>query len=135
MRYLTVLFDQQCALCRRARSWLEVEPQYVQLRFVAAGSTTARHQFPDLDVASTLRDLTVISDEADVYRGAKAWLMCLWALREYRGLALDWASPVRMILARRFVAWISNHRQALSRPWQPSAVPSVEIPRPAEPRH
>ena len=124
MRYLTVLFDHRCALCRRARSWLEAEPQYVQLRFVAAGSADARRRFPDLDVASTLRDLTVVSDEADVYGGAKAWLMCLWALRDYRGLALDWASPGRMSQARRFVAWVSDHRQALSRPWRPRAAPA-----------
>ncbi|MBK7643357.1 MAG: DUF393 domain-containing protein [Planctomycetes bacterium] len=39
---LTVLYDAQCGLCRRARRWLEAQPAYVPLEFVAAGSPAAR---------------------------------------------------------------------------------------------
>ena len=116
MRYLTVLFDARCALCRRARVWLAAEPQYVELRFVAAASDQARYLFPDLDPATTLGELTVVSDQAEVFRGAKAWLMCLWALWRYRGLALDLASPRWMPLAKRFVAWVATHRGELGSP-------------------
>ncbi len=116
MRYLTVLFDARCALCRRARAWLAAEPQYVELRFVAAASAQARYLFPDLDPATTLGELTVVSDQAEVFRGAKAWLMCLWALWRYRGLALDLASPRWMPQAKRFVAWVATHRGDLGSP-------------------
>ena len=116
MRYLTVLFDARCALCWRARAWLAAEPQYVELRFVAAASDQARFLFPDLDHATTLGELTVVSDQAEVFRGAKAWLMCLWALWRYRGLALDLASPRWMPLAKRFVAWVAIHRGDLGSP-------------------
>jgi predicted DCC family thiol-disulfide oxidoreductase YuxK len=111
MRKLTVLFDPGCALCRTARAWLEVQDKYVPLEFVGAGTEEARRRFPGLDPASTLKEITVVSDEGQVYRAEKAWLMCLWALRHYRVNALRWSKPDRLPYARRFVAWVARHRQ------------------------
>lgn len=110
MRTLIVLYDQRCDLCRRIQAWLISQPKYVDLAFVAAGSAEARRRLPQLDHGATMTELTVISDGGAVYRGAKAWLMCLWALREYRGWALELGSPEMMPLARRFIAWVSRNR-------------------------
>jgi|SRR5215213_10119896 len=114
MRGLTVLFDQDCALCRRARAWLGRQTALVPLQFVPAGSLVAQRLFPALDHAATVREITVVGDHGEVYRGAKAWLMCLWALRDYREMAIRWSDPERMEYARRFVAWVSKHRFRLS---------------------
>ena len=111
---LTVLYDSRCQLCRKARSWLEDQPKYVPLEFVAAGSDEAWRLFPGLDRSSTLEELTVISETGDVYRGAKAWVMCLWALREYRETALRLATPEAMPVAKRMIAWVSRNRLWLS---------------------
>ena len=107
---LTVLYDARCQLCRKARSWLEGQPKYVPLEFVPAGSEEAWRLFPDLDHASTLRDLTVVGSGGELYRGAKAWVMCLWALREYRETALKLSTPETMPMARRLIAWVSRNR-------------------------
>jgi len=114
MRRLTVLYDQKCALCQRAWIWLNAQRQYVRLEFIPAGSDLARSRFPELDHEATLQELTVIGDGGEVYLGVKAWLLCLWALRDYRAMALRWSAPERMELARRFVAWISRNRGTLS---------------------
>jgi predicted DCC family thiol-disulfide oxidoreductase YuxK len=114
MRGLTVLYDQDCELCRRARSWLGQQAALVPLEFVPAGSPAAKSLFPALDHPSTLRDLTVVGDRGEVYRGAKAWLMCLWALRDHREKAIRWSTPDRMEIARRFVSWVSKNRVRLS---------------------
>lgn len=107
---LTVLYDVRCALCRRARSWLTDQPKYVPMAFVAAGSREARRRFPDLDHDSTLEELTVIGWKGEVYRGAKGWVMCLWALERYRSAALRMSSPEMLPVARRLVAWVSRNR-------------------------
>lgn len=112
MRALTVLYDSDCGLCQRVKDWLETQPKYVEMEFVAAGSRVARERFPGLDPEDTLREVTVVGDGGEVYRGAKAWLVCLWGLRKYRRLALDWSTPERMALAKRFVAWVSRNRKA-----------------------
>ena len=110
MQTLTVLYDARCQLCRRIRSWLEQQPAYVRLEFVAAGSDEARRRFPNLDQGAALEELTVVSDTGDVYAGAQGWLMCLWALRDYRAWALRLSTPALMPQARRVITWASQNR-------------------------
>ncbi|HWQ32643.1 MAG TPA: DCC1-like thiol-disulfide oxidoreductase family protein [Blastocatellia bacterium] len=110
MRTLTVLFDANCNLCCRIRNWLQAQTKYVDLDFVAAGSAEAAARYPLLDHAATLKELTVVSDTGEYWRGAKAWLICLWALRDYRGWAIRFSSPELMPLARRFVVRVSSLR-------------------------
>jgi predicted DCC family thiol-disulfide oxidoreductase YuxK len=85
MKTLTILYDANCRLCCRIKAWLQAQSKYIDLDFIAADSEAARKRYPQLDHAATLKELTVVSDEGHYYRGAKGWLMCLWALREYRG--------------------------------------------------
>jgi predicted DCC family thiol-disulfide oxidoreductase YuxK len=113
MHTLTVLYDARCSLCRRIRSWLETQPTYIDLAFVPAGSAEARRRFPELDHAATMSELTVISDEGAVYHEANAWLMCLWALRDYRAWSLRLSAPDMIPLARRFVIWVARNRSRL----------------------
>ena len=115
MQTLTILYDTRCDFCRAARAWLEDQPSYVRLRFAAAGSERARALFPELDHAATLGELTVIRDDGAVYRGDKAYLMCLWALRRYRWLALRLSTPEALPAARRWLGWVSRNRSRLGR--------------------
>ncbi len=107
---LTVLYDNRCALCRRARMWIEEQPKYVTMAFVEAGSEEARKRFPDLDHDATLAELTVVGWGGEVYRDAKGWVMCLWALKKYRSAALRLSTPEMMPVARRLIAWVSRQR-------------------------
>ncbi len=86
---LTVLYDAGCPVCRRARRWVERQRQLVPVRFVAAGSPRAQHRFPQLDVGSTLVEVTVITDEGAVFRGERAWVAVLWAVARTRTAAID----------------------------------------------
>jgi predicted DCC family thiol-disulfide oxidoreductase YuxK len=110
MHTLTVLYDARCNLCSRVRSWLETQPAYVQLDFIAAGSAEARRRYPGLDHAATTRELTVISDAGDIYLEANAWIMCMWALRDYRAWSLRLSTPEMLPLARRIVLWVALNR-------------------------
>jgi predicted DCC family thiol-disulfide oxidoreductase YuxK len=113
MRSLTVLYDASCGLCRTVRRWLAQEPQFVELRFVPAGSDEARRQFPDIDHAATLRDVTVISDGGEVFLGPGAWLICLWALRDYREWSQRLADPQIRPQIRGIVEWVALNRLRL----------------------
>src|SRR2546421_593524 len=100
---LTVLYDGGCPVCWAARRWLAGRVQLVPLDFVEAGSAAAAHRFPGLDHARSLAEVTVVADTGAVYTGDAAWLICLWALDGYRGLALRLARPRLRPLARRVV--------------------------------
>lgn len=111
MRKLTVLYDSGCALCCRTRRWLQEQPQYVPLEFVGAATDDARERFPHLDPHDTLQEFTVVSDDGAIYRGGKAWLMCLWATKKHRGWALRLATPAMLPSVRRLVGWVSSRRR------------------------
>jgi predicted DCC family thiol-disulfide oxidoreductase YuxK len=112
---LTVLYDVRCPLCRQARSWLASQPKYVQMAFVPAGSREALRRFPNLDHGSTLEELTVIGWQGEVYRGAKGWVMCLWALKKFRSASLRLSTPEMLPVARRLIAWVSRNRFEIGR--------------------
>lgn len=115
MTTLIVLYDPNCGLCRRVHEWLEHQPKLVQMKLVPAKSDEARKRFPHLDHDPTLEDLTVISNQGDVYFGPKAWLMVLWALCRYREWSYRLASPELLPTTRRVVSLISQHRYQISR--------------------
>src|SRR5688500_8276810 len=114
VRRLTVLYDEHCGVCREARAWLEKQPKLVPLEFVAAGSPLARSRFPALNVVDTLNRLTVVADERAVYRSTRAWLIVLWALRDWRERSFTFAwAPVRPFFA--FGVWLINQLRTTTR--------------------
>ncbi|MFI9206432.1 thiol-disulfide oxidoreductase DCC family protein [Streptomyces sp. NPDC053048] len=116
VRRITVLYDAQCALCVFVRDWLRGQWQLVPLDAVPAGSDEARRRFPELDHASTLVEITAVDDSGQVYRGAAAWVVCLWALEKYRPLAYRLSTPSGLRLARGAVLTAARYRGAW---WQP----------------
>lgn len=113
MKHLTVLYDASCGFCVSCRHWLEGQAAYVPLRFVPARSTLAARLFPDL--ATDSEELLAVSDGGDVYSGASAWIMCLWALEEYREWALRLSAPGLLPFARRAFELLSRNRKDVSR--------------------
>jgi predicted DCC family thiol-disulfide oxidoreductase YuxK len=94
---------------------LAEQPKLVEMTFVPCNSEDARHRFPQLNHALTVKDLTVISDQGAVYAGPKAWLMVLWALRQYREWSYRLASPELLPTTRRVVSLISKNRYQIGR--------------------
>ena len=114
MKSLYVLFDAECELCVRCRNWLAQQPVFVPLIFIAFQSDEAQRRFPGIDALKPGEQLLVISDEGAVYRGAHAWIMCLWALENYREHAQKLAHPVLLPLAKAVCELLSRNRFFLS---------------------
>jgi predicted DCC family thiol-disulfide oxidoreductase YuxK len=113
MKKLTVLYDYNCGLCVRARRWLEAQPKFLPLEFVAAGSDHARYLFPDLP--HEVNELVVVGDDGSLYKNDRAWILCLWALVDYREWADRLATPRLLPLARTAFQLISENRILISR--------------------
>ncbi len=110
MKKLIVFYDNHCDLCRRSRRWVETQPVYLPIRFQPLHSTKTRRAFPDLERFSPEKDLVVFTDEGAVYQGTNAWIMVLWALKDWREWSFRLSRPGWRPLARRFWNWISTHR-------------------------
>ncbi|HLK47309.1 MAG TPA: DCC1-like thiol-disulfide oxidoreductase family protein [Bryobacteraceae bacterium] len=107
---VVVLYDAACGLCTRLKAWIAEQVPLVRLRFVASGSPEARQSFPQIPPA----ELAVVADTGEVWVGNHAWIVCLWALRDYRDLAVRLTSPLLLLLAREAFSVVSSNRAALS---------------------
>jgi len=118
VKQLTVLYDPTCGFCVRCRQWLDKQPKAIAMRFVPQGSGRQQRLYPNLqytvDEQGRPEELIVIDDKGRVYRDDKAWVMCFYALRKYRGLAMRLAKPGMAGLARRAYSLISSNRRAIS---------------------
>ena len=122
MKTLFVLHDGTCGLCWACRDWLKSQRKYVELRFIPMQSSEVRRRFPGIEKFGLGEDLIVVSDQGAVYRNTSAWIMCLYALVEYRGWALRLSHPAMLPLARKFFLMLSKQRGRLSR-WFIHATP------------
>lgn len=110
---LSVLYDDECAFCVRCREVFAGYEPIVPIRFVPSRSPAARTLCGGT-VPAGGRELIVIDSSGAYWLGPSAFVACLWAFDETRGLAALLALP----LLRRFAAWffrfVSHNRAALS---------------------
>lgn len=114
MRALYLLYDGRCELCRRLKNWVLRQDSWVELNLIPADSPLARRMFPGLDQVATSGDLVAISDTGEVYLNNHAWIMCLYALREYRAWAKRLSHPMLLPLARQAFDTLSRNRHGIS---------------------
>jgi predicted DCC family thiol-disulfide oxidoreductase YuxK len=114
MKRLYVLFDQECALCRRCCLWLGRQQALIELHFIPLQSPDLGHRFPGVEKLNLSERLVVVSDEGAVYQGQYAWIMCLYALRDYRVWSQHLAHPALLPLARHICELVSRNRLTMS---------------------
>jgi predicted DCC family thiol-disulfide oxidoreductase YuxK len=112
LRRLTVLYDPDCRLCSFASGWLARQRQLVPLDLVPVGSPEAVRRFPALDHTATRKEVTVVGDAGQVYRGDSAWIVCLWALADHRRFSHTLTSPAGRKLARAAVLRAAKYRES-----------------------
>src|SRR5262249_51191150 len=115
MRRLYVLYDSGCGLCTWARRWLSQQQAFLELVFIPAGSEWAARGFPEVARPGQVDELVVVADDGGVYRDARAWIICLYALVEYREWSIRLAQPLLLPLARQAFALLSKRRRDVSR--------------------
>lgn len=118
MRRLTVLTGPVWPLGTRARVWLLAQPAYLPLEVLTIGSAEADRRLGGVVAPASEDDLVVVSDDGAVWRGPRAWLMCLWALRAWRPWALRLAHPGRIRHAQRFLRTLAHGEGRGDRPWR-----------------
>lgn len=108
---LVVTYDAECGLCTQAKEWILRQAALVGLEFLPVGSAAAVARYPRLPAG----ELAVVADTGEVWLGNNAWIVCLWALRDYRDLACRLTSPLLTLMAREAFVLVSTNRLALSK--------------------
>jgi hypothetical protein len=86
--------------------WLDDQPKFVPLRCVPARESAAAGC--PIGVDELLAQVTVTASDGAVYRGTNAWLVCLWALRNYRGWSMRLSSAALRPWAERLFALVAG---------------------------
>jgi predicted DCC family thiol-disulfide oxidoreductase YuxK len=111
-RALIVLFDPTCSLCQRCRAWMLGQESYVRLTFLPCTGEEARRRFGDIPWLAD--ELVVVGDGGEVWVGPAAFLVCLWALTEWREWSFRLAGPAFAPLAERFFLFLSSKRRSVA---------------------
>lgn len=114
MKQLTILYDEECQFCVRCRWWLARQPSFIPLEFIPQGSPLVRERYPQLVLRSGKSELIVVADDGTVYRNDDAFLICLYALKEYRQWSQRLAEPSLRPLAHAFFKEVSARRATIS---------------------
>ncbi len=114
MRSLTIIYDPSCGLCTRLAQWLTVQRQYIPLRLVPNSSPMIAAVYPELAESRFREELIVVADSGAVWFGNRAWILCLYALEDYRGWATRLSRPALFPFARQAFMFLSHNRRRLS---------------------
>ena len=121
MRRLTVLYDAGCEVCARCRYWLAAQPTFVTLEFLPCHSDAARARYGEVPWLG--QELVVVSDEGDVWAGTAAFLVCLWALVEWRDASYSLTAMPLVPFVERFFHALSSRRR-----WIATFLPHARCP-------
>ena len=113
MERLTVLYDEQCAVCRRARNWILSQSTHVPLELLAAGSPAARARYAEVPLVG--QELVVVDDAGQVWSGPDAFVMALWATKRYRPWSYRLSGQALGPVAEQFFTMVSKRRHGWSR--------------------
>jgi predicted DCC family thiol-disulfide oxidoreductase YuxK len=115
MRSIEVYYDGSCAMCGRFKNWLGKQHHLIGVKLLNYASEAAREHFPDLAKYQPEKAMVVRADTGEIYQGAEATVICLWACREYRGLAMKLRKPLFLPLARKIYPLIASNRYVISK--------------------
>lgn len=110
---LSVIYDPGCQVCIRSKRWMQWQPTFVDLEFVPSDSPEVARRWPGVPWVG--EELVVISDLGEVWVGPAAFIMCLWALEEWREWSYRLSAPTLGAISRVFFASLSKRRHALGR--------------------
>ena len=110
---LIILYDAQCGFCQRCRAWLVAQRQYVALEFIPRDAPEVALRLGGF-VPNADDELVVVDDEGGVYQGPGAFLMCFYALVDYREWSMRLARPGLLPLARKAFHLVSTRRHDLA---------------------
>ena len=100
---------------------------FVPLTFVPLQAPDLEERFPGVTALEPARQILVVADNGDVWRGADAWIMCLWALREYRTWSQRLASPLLHPFAMRVCDMVSSNRHRFSHWFQHTEAKEIAL--------
>ncbi len=112
---IEVYYDGRCGMCCTFHEWINKQPRKFAIDFIPYQSERAEMVFPGIGMLDPARAMVVRSDSGVIYRGAEAWVMCLYSCSNYQSVAKKLAGPALLSVAIRACHVLAANRHSLSK--------------------
>lgn len=112
---IEVYYDGRCGMCCTFHEWINKQPRAFEIDFIPYQSAEAEKTFPGVSTLDPAREMIVRTDDESVYRGAEAWVWCLYSCANHRDLARRLARPAMLAVAIRMCRLLAANRHGLSK--------------------
>jgi predicted DCC family thiol-disulfide oxidoreductase YuxK len=112
---IEVFYDGRCGMCCTFHEWISRQSRAFGVDFIPYQAGEAGLVFPGLNTLDPAREMIVRTDEEKIYRGAEAWVCCLYSCAEYRSFAKRLSGPYLLPVAIWTCRLLSANRHGLSK--------------------
>ena len=115
-RKIEVFYDGRCGMCCTFHEWINAQPRAIEIDFIPYQSGRAEETFPGINTLDPAREMIVrVVDDGQIYRGAEAWVWCLYSCANHRKLARRLAGPRMLTVAIHTCRLLAANRHGLSK--------------------
>jgi predicted DCC family thiol-disulfide oxidoreductase YuxK len=112
---IEVYYDGRCGMCCTFHEWVNRQPRAFGVEFIAYQSPKAESIFPGLGELEPGREMVVRTSEGEIFRGAEAWVWCLYSCENHQDAARRLAGPGLLPVAIHACRVLAANRTMLSR--------------------
>lgn len=115
VKAIEVFYDGRCGMCCSFHEWINRQPRAFGIDFVPYQAERAERIFPGLGTLDPAREMIVRLDGKEIFRGAEAWVWCLYSCANHQQAAKKLGSPALLPIAIHGCRLLAANRHALSK--------------------
>ena len=112
---IEVYYDGRCGMCCSFHEWINRQPRAFAIEFIPYQASHAEKVFPGLGTLDPAREMVVRTSEMEIYRGAEAWVWCLYSCANHQVAARRLGGPKLLPIAIHACRVLAANRHALSK--------------------
>ena len=112
---IEVYYDGRCGMCCSFHEWINRQPRAFGIEFIAYQAARAEQIFPGVGRLDPAREMIVRTCGNEIFRGAEAWVLCLYSCANHQTAARRLAGPTLLPIAIHSCRLLAANRHALSK--------------------
>lgn len=112
---IEVFYDGRCGMCCTFHEWVNAQRRAFGVDFIPYQAGRAEVVFPGIGTLDPGREMVVRVDGGEIFRGAEAWVWCLYSCANYQNAARRLARPGMLAVAVRACRVLAANRHGLSK--------------------
>lgn len=112
---IEVFYDGRCGMCCSFHEWINRQPRAFRIEFIPYQAAHAERVFPGLGTLDPAREMIVRTSRNEIYRGAEAWVWCLYSCANHQAAARRLGGPGLLPIAIHACRVLAANRHALSK--------------------